>query len=471
MMLEIESLVLQRVNLRTRMPFRYGIAVMEQVPHVFVEVRLRIDEVSHRGLSADHLPPKWFTKDPTRPVDDEVIEMQTVVRSAADLAVGIRAATPFDLWWSLYERMEDRRRARGWPPLLAHFGTSLVERAVLDAFCRAKAAPFHRLLRDGVLGVQLERIHPELCGMPVSALLPSGPRDRVAVRHTVGLADPIDRRDLVDPIGDGLPETLDDNIAAYGLRHFKIKFTGPADIPRVERILTVVADRVGGAARFTLDGNESFGTVKAFREMWAAIERLPVWPALREGLICVEQPLHRDVALSDRAQADLMAWTERPPLIIDESDAGLENVRRAVEGGYIGASHKNCKGVFKGVANACLLNHRMKAAPGSRLLQTGEDLANIGPISLLQDLAVQSCLGIESVERNGHHYFRGLAHLPPAFARSVGQAHSDMYEEREPGFFSLAIHEGWLRLGSVNDAPFGLGLFPDLSAFPLLAPT
>ena len=40
---------------------------------------------------------------------------------------------------------------------------------------------------------------------------------------------------------------------------------------------------------------------------------------------------------------------------------------------------------------------------------TSEDLSNIGPIALMQDLAVIGTLGINHTERNGHHYFKGLS--------------------------------------------------------------
>ena len=40
---------------------------------------------------------------------------------------------------------------------------------------------------------------------------------------------------------------------------------------------------------------------------------------------------------------------------------------------------------------------------------SGEDLANVGPVALLNDLTVMSSLGVNHVERNGHHYFSGLS--------------------------------------------------------------
>ena len=165
--------------------------------------------------------------------------------------------------------------------------------------------------------------------------------------------------------------------------------------------------------------------------MWSAIESIPQWRAVRDGLICVEQPFHREVALSNGTTAELKSWAERPPLIIDESDAEFGSVRLALDGGYAGTSHKNCKGVFRGIANACLLALRRRVQPERVFLQTGEDLANVGPVALLQDLAVQSALGVESVERNGHHYFRGLSFLPAEVQAQMLAAHSDLYSRHE----------------------------------------
>jgi len=43
----------------------------------------------------------------------------------------------------------------------------------------------------------------------------------------------------------------------------------------------------------------------------------------------------------------------------------------------------------------------------NEVVLTGEDLCNLGPVAFLQDLAMMALLGIEHVERNGHHYFAG----------------------------------------------------------------
>src|SRR6185436_15361871 len=104
----------------------------------------------------------------------------------------------------------------------------------------------------------------------------------------------------------------------------------------------------------TFDGNENFKTFEAFREFW---EKASAEPALRElwrRILLVEQPVHRERTLSDDVGTALRAWPDRPRLIIDESDGAVGDLPRALALGYAGTSHKNCKGIIKGLANACL---------------------------------------------------------------------------------------------------------------------
>src|SRR3954468_21780185 len=128
-MISLRHASLHRIALRARMPFRYGIATMTELPHVMLQLTFDIGGKPATGIAADHLPPKWFTKDPNRGLAEEIEEMLTVIRAAVSAARGIRAATPFDFWRELYAAQNAWRKATGLPPLLAHFGTSLVERA------------------------------------------------------------------------------------------------------------------------------------------------------------------------------------------------------------------------------------------------------------------------------------------------------------------------------------------------------
>ena len=158
-MIRVLATQLFRAELQTRMPFRYGIATMTHVPHAFLRVTFEIDGRAQVGVAADHLPPKWFTKDPARDIADEISEMHRVICQALRFAEGIVAPTVFAFWRELYAQQASWAVANQLPPLLAHFGTSLVERCALDAFARSRTTPLHRLLRDNALGVDLGAIY------------------------------------------------------------------------------------------------------------------------------------------------------------------------------------------------------------------------------------------------------------------------------------------------------------------------
>ena len=176
-------------------------------------------------------------------------------------------------------------------------------------------------------------------------------------------------------------------------------------------------------------------------------------------VLFVEQPLHRDVALNEATGAQLRAWADRPPIIIDESDGELSSLSTALQCGYAGTSHKNCKGVFKSVANACLANRA--EGRDNRIILSGEDLANVGPVALLQDLAVAATLGISHIERNGHHYFKGLSMWPAEVQAAVLARHGDVYRRHEAGFPTLNIQAGRVEVDSLLDSPLGTTLMPD----------
>ena len=463
------------VDLKTRLPFRYGIATMTEAPHAFVRVHVLVDGRPATGIAADHLPPKWFTKVPETPLETEVDQMLTTIEVAVGLAKGCRAETPFDLWRELYDRQDDWGHQQQWPPLLVNFGMTLVERAVLEAVARARETNWFELLRSGGLGIRLDECDSRLEGCSVAELLPREPAGEVIARHTVGMADPLSDAEIAgdERLDDGLPQSLAACLSDYGLCHLKIKVNGDleADLDRLGDIAAVVEAAGVEGFGFTLDGNEQFRDPAAFRGYW---ERLVGRGDLRDflsHLIFVEQPFHRDVALDPTVMGGedgLTGWSDRPPMIIDESDAETDSLVRALELGYHGTSHKNCKGVFRGVINACLvgwLNRQRATAGSSEYIMSGEDLANIGPVALLQDLAVASSLGVSSIERNGHHYFAGLSAFPGRVGEQVLEAHGDLYHRSRNGWPTLTVRDGRVSLASLRRAPLGVGFELDVERF------
>jgi hypothetical protein len=469
-MLQVKSYDLRMFDMHTRIPFRYGIWTLGACPHMFVQLTLEIDGRRATGVSADHLPPKWFTKDPQTPFEDDLRDMIELIRHAADVAVSAGQVQDVQsLVDAVYRAQSIWGRSKNFPPLLYNFGVSLVERAAIEAFCKAKGVNFAAAVQTNLLGIRFS--NPELAKTQPAQWLPKQPLRRIIARHTVGLVDYLTDEEIpaAERVDDGLPQSFEACIRYYGLRHFKLKVAGDIDkdAARLKRIAAIIQKNVrGGDWAHSIDANENYKEIAPFRRLWETLARDEALKPFLSRLLFVEQPLHRDVALSDHVKSEISDSKDRPPIIIDESDGDLTSLPRALECGYVGTSHKNCKGIIKGINNACLLEKRRRDHPGRRYVLSGEDLSNVGPVALLQDLAAVAALGIESVERNGHHYFRGLSMHSPQVQAAILQKHGDLYRKHETaGYATLNVKGGVIDVASVVDAPFGVGFELDVSKF------
>ena len=196
----------------------------------------------------------------------------------------------------------------------------------------------------------------------------------------------------------------------------------------------------------------------------AAIRATPALSRLWRSTAFIEQPLDRAIALDPAATEGLEALGRQVPIIIDESDGDLEAFPRAVALGYRGVSTKNCKGIVKSFVNRTLVEALSADRPErARLFMSAEDLTNVPVVPVQQDLATVRALGITHVERNGHHYVRGLAHCSRAERAAALRHHGDLYlgDEREAW---LRIEAGRLRVGSLATAGYGVAFDPDLAS-------
>lgn len=454
--MQIDRATARVLSMRTRIPFQYGIAEMTVTPHVVVEVVVVHDGRQFTGLAGEHLPPKWFTKDTTTSYEADLVELVAVVEHAIAAAPGLsEASTVFDLWCQLHDRQSAWARRRGTPPLLAGLGTSLVERAMIDAACSLTRTTFHEALHTGALGLDLGRLHPELAGRTARHYLPPLPGSSIAIRHTVGLTDPLTRAAITNDPGDGLPVALVDVLDTYGFTHLKIKASGDVahDLDRFTQIQRLLDDR-GRSVTTTLDGNERFVDAESFGAWWQVLgAAAEVRGLLGEGLLAIEQPLHRAATFRADVAELLRNDANIPPVIIDEADGDVTSVREAMDLGYAGGTYKGCKGVFRGIANACLVEHRGRQ--GSPTLMTAEDLSTVAPFPLLQDLAVAATVGLTHLERNGHHYFGRPAPVHADVDKLLTDHHPDLFALDSGGVARLRITDGRVQLSSVLRAPFG----------------
>src|SRR5207248_9113595 len=169
------------------------------------------------------------------------------------------------------------------------------------------------------------------------------------LRHTIGLLDPLTADDVVVPLGDGLPQTLQEVIAVHRPRYFKLKLSGEteADLRRVERVAAIL-DRIDKPYYVTLDGNEQFATVAEVLACWRSIAARDALARFAASTLWIEQPLPRELA----AHASVATLAASKPVLIDESDATLDAFPAARALGYTGVSSKSCKGFYKSILNA-----------------------------------------------------------------------------------------------------------------------
>lgn len=453
--------------MKTRMPFRYGIATMTDLPLCLLFLKFGFPADNSRvawGMASDFLPPRWFKKDPSQAPLDEVEEMKRVIGQAVTTAESLSESNPFAFCLRLYQEQEAWGRNVGIPPLLANFGASLVERTLLDANCRMHKTTLHSWLHQTGNDLPWEQIHPELKGIQARQLLPSKPLESVVIRHTLGFGDPLTEAELdsAERLEDPLPQTLETAIKTYGLTQFKVKIKAnpDEDLERLLQLSSILQEQVGENFRLSLDGNEQFSNWAEFATFWEQARQHKELVPLLDRILFIEQPLSRDSALEETNVGRLPGGRSTPPVIIDESDAEPEVFRRALDFGYRGVSHKNCKGLFKGIAHRLLIGQRSQNQAGP-LIMSGEDLANIGPVALPQDLALQAILGNSSVERNGHHYFFGLSMFPFDLRKLILERHPDLYRDIGDKIPSLDIRDGELSLDSINQAPLGTAFTPE----------
>ncbi|PDS32289.1 mandelate racemase [Rhizobium phaseoli] len=438
-----------------RLPFRFGAATLEKAPQAFLRVRVE-DETGKTaiGAAAEMMVPKWFDKNPALTPAQNVDQLRGSIRVAA--AASLEASAPATLFAAArLNEMETVRRLPG-NPLAAGFGPSLIARAALDAYCRLAGISVFDAVRGNLVGIGGPMLPGDIDADAASAVLAGlRPAGSIAARHTIGLLDPTTESEIVDPVDDGLPQSLEAVIARYGNRWFKIKLSGAvdADIDRLARIAAVL-DRLPDY-RVTVDGNEQFGAVEQLIALLARIETMPRLARLRAAIAFVEQPFSREITM-ETPLGDLAAQL---PFLIDESDDGDGAFARARGLGYTGVSSKTCKGIYRSLLKA--IRTKTGAAPG--LFLSGEDLTCQAGLAVQQDLALVSLLGLSHVERNGHHYVAGMRGAPPAERACFAAAHPDLYEQGGDGPL-LSIRDGRIAIASLEVIGYASGVLPDFEA-------
>ena len=457
---------------RLRLPFKFGVVTLTHAPQAFAFARIETaDGKTARGAAAEMLAPKWFDKNLALTNEQNFDQLRLALSLARERYLDGKARTAFGHFAAHYADQIAAGGLHGLNPLVSSYGPALIDRAVLDALCRALGISFAEAIRRNVAGIAPATLLPEFAGFDIERFLGAlAPRDRIAARHTVGMVDPITAADIKpgQRADDGLPETLEEVVAAYGHSWFKLKVGGDVtkDIDRLRAIASVL-DRAPTPYRCSLDGNEQYEDVEGVLALWRKMGETPALKRLVSSIAFIEQPINRKTAL----ERDVAALGKEKPLIIDESDGDLEAFPRAKALGYAGVSSKTCKNFYKSILNAARCALWNDAAGHKAYFMSGEDLTTQAGLCVQQDLTLVSLLGLDHVERNGHHYVNGMAGLPAAEQQAFLAAHPDLYH-RSGGAVRLKIAGGLLAIGSLGCVGFGSGVLPETAAMkpmPVLA--
>jgi hypothetical protein len=442
--LAVRDIAVFERDVRFMRPFRFGAVTVNAAPQVFVRAEIEIEGKGRSvGASAEMMVPKWFDKRAHLSTDETIDELRRSLTIAKEL---YRTSSGFDTAFGHHASriaVQIEMCAReDIPPLAAIFGPAEINKAVLDALLRGAGMNFFDGMAANIAGVDA-RMSPDLANDDIARFLAqSRRRERVAIRHTVGLDDRVE--------GAGGVADANEN---SGARYFKLKLAGKpdADTERLVRIGCELA-KLPYAHSVTLDANEQYADPGDLRILVDRLSRDSTLAPIASRLLYIEQPMPRDTTRASPLQG--MAAYD---FIIDEADDSYNAFVSARALGYRGISSKSCKGIYKSVINAT--RAAKWSTRGEKFFVTGEDLTCQAGLAVQQDLALGALIGITHAERNGHHYVDGFGDTPPDEADAFLTAHPDLYE-RAGNKVRLAIHDGDLQTGSLTQPGFATNVHP-----------
>ncbi|MBL8706073.1 MAG: mandelate racemase [Rhodospirillales bacterium] len=452
-------------DVKLRLPFRFGVITVTEATQAVIRATIEVEGgKTATGVAAETLAAKWFDKNLALSDDQNLDQLRQALDVAIAVYQGQGAQTAFGLFADSYIEQMSRGMALGLNPLVASYGPALLDRAIIDALGRATGRSFAQMIQANLPGMAVTTLTPDLQGFDLSAFLAGlKPGASIDVRHTVGLVDPIVAADQPADhrVNDGLPETLEEVARFYRGRFYKLKVGGDvkADLDRLGRIAAVI-DRDIGEYRATLDGNEQYDSVEGIAELWRRMIETPALKKLVSSILFIEQPIKRAVALSRPVES----LATQKALEIDESDGELGSFPAALALGYSGVSSKNCKGFYKSLLNAARVAKLNAAAGTPRYFMSAEDLTTWAGVSVQQDLALVSLIGLTHVERNGHHFIDGMGFASAAEQQSFARAHPELYRAEQGKPLRLKIEGGRLALGSLAGPGFAVGGETDFAA-------
>lgn len=412
-----------------RTPMKFGGRVVTDA--VLVDVALEVESGGgQRAVGWGSMPMGNAWAWPSRQLSSEET-LSAMIRLAERLARWVEhdrvAGHPLEIthqWAMHYERLacevvQELALQEPMPRLAQLVAASPFEAALHDAYGRVHQTNSYRLLGKSYLRRDLSAfLDGSFQGEYLDQYVLADPKPRMPLYHLVGALDPLERPDIQQPIGDGLPESLDEWIVFNGLTHLKIKLAGDDLGWDVERVLAV--DRVASRVQqqrgcrhwvYSLDFNERCADVQYVLEFLDQVQSR--CPAAYERIQYIEQPTHRDLA--SHPHQTMHEAARRKPIVIDESLVDYGSLLLARQMGYTGVALKACKGHSEALLMAA-------AAQKFGMFLCVQDLTCVGRSFLHSASLAARIAPVAAIEGNGRQYC-------PAGNRT--------WDEQYPGMFLI----------------------------------
>lgn len=393
---------------RFRTPFQFGAGVMQGVSTVRVVLRLQKGGRESTGVGAMTLGNGWSF--PSAAPDVSAESMKRLVRRLAQVLDGVDlpdsildASARFEVVAQNEAANISREMAdlgEPIPPLCALVCASAFDMALFDAWGHLNEANTFSLLRSETQrSEQLARLG--LSQEDLKSAIAPRLRDHIDVFHAVGGADPLRQVDVVQAVGDGLPEHLEEWIRRDGVTHFKVKLLGHdpewdyqrvVEVDRVSSAVLRASGRSGSDVALSLDMNEQWPSGEALEGFLRHLQRSE--PDTFNRLKYVEQPTPRSTGFP--GQSNVTAAARLKPILLDEGLTSFEALDAALDAGYSGFCLKACKGIGFSILAAAVGHKR-------GLQWCVQDLTCTG-VALLASVAMTAWLGANELEYNSRQY-------------------------------------------------------------------
>src|SRR4051794_11295644 len=154
MRFSVKEILFFERQVRLRLPFRFGVVTLTEAPQAFVRARIALENGKEaQGGAAEMLAPKWFDKDPALSNEENFEQLRTSMRLARDGYLASGENNAFGHSIEAYGPQLALGALAGLNNLAACFGPALVDRALLDAMCRALGVSFYEAIRKNLPGI------------------------------------------------------------------------------------------------------------------------------------------------------------------------------------------------------------------------------------------------------------------------------------------------------------------------------